>query len=89
MSDRLRTRRTGHGVRVSDSASKKSNRLIAAVGYGFFVLCELVALGAVLKAVNEENLPGAIAFGVGAFFGLGALVFFAVAIRRGRRYGQL
>ena len=76
-------------MRVSDSASKKSNCLIGAVGYGFFVLCDVVVFWSVLKAVNEENLPVAIAFGLRCAFGLGALVFFAVALRRGRRYGQL
>jgi hypothetical protein len=74
---------------MTDAATKRSNRLVAAVGLGVFVLCELIALGAVLKALNEENFPVAIAFGVGALLGLGALGFFVVAVKRGGRDGRL
>ena len=63
--------------------------MVAVVGSVFFLLCEVLAVAAVLKAVDEDNLPVAVAFSVGALFGLGALVFFAVALTRARRNGRL
>ena len=71
------------------SSSRRQNRLVAVVGSVFFLLCEVLAVAAVLKAVDEDNLPVAVALSVGALFGLGALVFFAVALTRARRNGRL
>ena len=71
------------------SSSRRQNRLVAVVGSVFFLLCEVLAVAAVLKAVDEDNLPVAVAFSAGALLGLGALVFFAVALTRARRNGRL